>query len=119
MYAAAPITRLPETVVVVPSRTGEVRVLLVRVSVVARPTNVSVPEGRVRVPVLTIEEIVGDVRVLLVRVSALARVAKVPVVGSVTFVLAVEASVVANAPDVVRLPPRVIVLLSLLTPVPP
>ena len=99
--------------------TGEVSVLLVSVSVVALPTNVSVLVGNVSVPVLTIEEITGDVRVLFVNVSVLARVARVPVVGSVTFVLAVEARVVANAPDVVRSPPKVMVLLPLLTPVPP
>ena len=38
---------------------GLVRVLLVRVSVVARPTSVSVVVGRVRVPVLVIEEMLG------------------------------------------------------------
>jgi len=43
-------------------------VLLVRVSVVARPTRVSVEIGRVRVPVLTIVEITGLVRVLFVSV---------------------------------------------------
>ena len=43
-------------------------VLLVRVSVVARPTKVSVSVGNVRVPVLEILEIMGVVRVLLVRV---------------------------------------------------
>ena len=43
-------------------------VLLVRVSVVARPTKVSVLVGRVRVPVLLIVEIIGDVKVLFVSV---------------------------------------------------
>ena len=42
--------------------------LLVRVSVVARPTNVSVEVGRVSVPVLTMVEMTGLVSVLLVRV---------------------------------------------------
>ena len=37
---------------IVPLRTAEVRVLFVRVSVVARPTRVSVLVGRVIVPVL-------------------------------------------------------------------
>ena len=42
--------------------------LFVNVSVVARPTNVSVDVGNVNVPVLTIVPIIGDVSVLLVRV---------------------------------------------------
>ena len=45
--------------------------------------------------------------------------ASVPVVGNVTFVAAVWVNVNANAPEVVRLPPSVIVLEPLLTPVPP
>lgn len=49
--------------------TGEVSVLLVKVSVVALPTKVSVLVGRVRVPVLRIDDIVGVVSVLFVRVS--------------------------------------------------
>jgi hypothetical protein len=44
--------------------------LLVSVSVVARPTRVSVEVGRVNVPVLEIVEMTGEVRVLLVRVCA-------------------------------------------------
>jgi len=47
------------------------------------------------------------------------KVERVPVVGSVTVVLAVAVNVVLNAPEVVKLPPRVIVLVPLLTPVPP
>lgn len=43
----------------------------------------------------------------------------VPDVGRVTLVLPVTVRVVVNAPEVVRLPPRVIVLEPLLTPVPP
>ena len=57
--------------------------------------------------------------VLLVSVSAPASVARVPAVGRVTLVGAVEVRVVAKAPDVVRLPPRVIVFPVLFTPVPP
>ena len=45
-------------------------------------------------------------------------VASVPVVGSVTEVLPVVVSVVVKAPEVVRLPPSVIVPV-LATPVPP
>ena len=62
---------------------------------------------------------VGLVKVLFVKVSVPPKVAKVPVVGSVTDVVAVEVNVVANAPDVVRLPPNVIVFPVLATPVPP
>jgi hypothetical protein len=58
---------------------GEVRVLLVRVSVVARPTRVSVDVGRVSVPVLLILLITGEVRVLLVRVSVVALPTRVSV----------------------------------------
>jgi hypothetical protein len=65
---------------------GEVRVLLVSVSVVARPTNVSVLVGSVNAPVLLILEIIGEVSVLLVSVSVPAKVTKVPVVGNVMFV---------------------------------
>lgn len=56
------------------SITGNVRVLLVRVSVVALPTNVSVDVGRVNVPVLEIEEITGVVKVLFVNVCERDRV---------------------------------------------
>jgi hypothetical protein len=47
---------------------GAVRVLLVSVSVVARPTSVSVEVGNVSVPVFEMVEIIGAVRVLLVSV---------------------------------------------------
>ena len=43
----------------------------------------------------------------------------VPEVGSVTLVFPVTVRVVVKAPEVVRLPPRVIVLAPLFTPVPP
>ncbi len=43
-------------------------VLLVKVSVVALPTKVSVAVGKVNVPVLEIEEMTGVVKVLLVKV---------------------------------------------------
>ena len=43
---------------------GDVNVLLVNVSEVARPTRVSVEVGRVKVPVLLIVEITGAVNVL-------------------------------------------------------
>ena len=49
-------------------KVGLVNVLLVRVSVVALPTNVSVDVGRVTVPVLLMLDITGVVKVLLVRV---------------------------------------------------
>ena len=47
---------------------GATRVLFVSVSVVSRPTRVSVDVGSVRTPVLTIEEMTGAVRVLFVSV---------------------------------------------------
>jgi hypothetical protein len=46
-------------------------------------------------------------------------VAKVPVVGSVTFVDPVEVKVIEFAPEVTKFPPKVIVLDPLFTPVPP
>ena len=58
---------------------GEVKVLLVSVSVVARPTKVSVPVGTVIVPELLIDAITGVVKVLLVSVSVVARPTKVSV----------------------------------------
>lgn len=61
--------------------------LFVSVSVVSRPTKVSVDVGRVSVPVLLMVEIIGELRVLLVRLSVPASVAKVPVVGNVTLVV--------------------------------
>ena len=106
-------------VFVIEEITGDVKVLFVKVSVVARPTRVSVEDGRVNVPVLLIVLIIGLVKVLLVNVSVPARVANVPLVGSVTLVVDVVVKVVANAPEVVKLPPSVIVLPELFTPVPP
>ena len=67
----------------------------------------------------------GDSIVLLVKVSVPAKVAIVPVVGKVIFVAPVLVNVVLKLPAVVKslavkiLPPRVIVLPELLTPVPP
>ena len=68
-------------------------VLFVKVSVVARPTRVSVPVGRVIVPPLEILEIAGVVKVLFVNVSLPANVASVPVVGNVTLVVPVVVNV--------------------------
>ena len=101
---------------------GVVNVLLVKVSVVARPTKVSLVIGnvtRATPPLVWILAIIGVVIVLLVRVSPPANVAKVPVDGSVTFVLAPTVRVVENAPDVTKLPPIVIDLPVFATPVPP
>jgi hypothetical protein len=53
-------------------RTGVVSVLFVRVSVVARPTRVSVEVGKVNVPVLEIVAMIGVVSVLFVNVSVVA-----------------------------------------------
>ena len=70
MPSAVQVDKLP--LVGVPRRgvvkVGLVSVLLVRVSVVALPTNVSVLVGRVNVPVLLMLAITGAVRVLLVSV---------------------------------------------------
>ena len=65
-------------------KTGVVSVLFVRVSVVARPTRVSVEVGKVNVPVLEIVAMIGVVNVLFVRVSVVARPTRVSVeVGNV------------------------------------
>ena len=66
-----------------------------------------------------------DSIVLLVKVSVPAKVTSVPVVGKVIFVAPVLVKVVLKLPAVVKslavkiLPPNVIVLLPLFTPVPP
>ena len=68
---------------------------------------------------------VGDTIVLLVNVSVPANVPMVPVVGKVILVGAVLTKVVLKLPEVVKslavkiLPPKVIVLDPLFTPVPP
>lgn len=67
--AAAVVPPITALLMVPPEIVGLVMVLFVSVSVVARPTRVSVEVGSVRVPVLEIEEITGLVNVLLVRVS--------------------------------------------------
>jgi len=61
-------------------------VLFVSVSVVARPTSVSVEVGRVKVPVLTIVPMTGLVKVLLVRVCVPVNVATVESIAIVTAV---------------------------------
>ena len=81
--------------------------------------------GAVGGPVNEGDEIVGDTIVLYVKVSVPAKVASVPVVGKVTFVSPKLVKVVLNVPTVVNalavviLPPNVIVLPVLATPVPP
>ena len=87
---------------------------MVRVSVVARPTNVSVLVGNVNVPVLLMLEITGVVKVLLVRVSEPAKVANVPVVGKVTLVVPVRVLVYAKLPE-----PVTVMAALFATPVPP
>jgi hypothetical protein len=67
----------------------------------------------------SIVPILEFVIVLLLIVSELVSVASVPVVGSVTEVFPVAVMVVVNAPEKVKLPPIVIVLEPLFTPVPP
>jgi hypothetical protein len=76
-------------------------------------------------PVKEGDEIIGDTIVLLVKVSVPAKVAIVPVVGNVIFVSPKLVNVVLKVPAVVKalavliLPPKVIVLPVLTTPVPP
>ena len=66
-------------------RTGVVSVLFVSVSVVARPTRVSVEVGSVSVPVFEMVAMIGVVNVLFVSVSVVARPTKVSVdVGKVS-----------------------------------
>ena len=82
-------------------------VLFVKVSVVALPTSVSVPVGKVIVPLLEILEIAGVVKVLFVNVSLPANVASVPVVGKVTFVAADVVKVTESSPEVIKSPDSV------------
>ena len=56
------------SVICTPERFGAVKVLFVKVSVVALPTSVSVEVGKVNVPVFEIVVITGAVKVLFVRV---------------------------------------------------
>ena len=82
------------------------------------PLNVT--ELLVKLPFAMLDSVLLEpLIVLLVRVSDPANVDNVPVVGKVTAVVAVAVRVVAKAPEVVRLPPSVIVLLVFATPVPP
>lgn len=67
----------------------------------------------------SINETESAVSDLFVNTSVPASVASVPVVGSVTFVTPVNVRVLANAPEVVKFPPSVIVFPLLFTPVPP
>ena len=97
-------------------------VLFVSVSVPASVANVPVDVGNVIVaapPFVKMLEIVGVVSVLFVSVSAPSLVARVPEDGSVTFVEAVSVNVTSYAPEVVTLPPSVIVFPVFATPVPP
>jgi len=68
---------------------GDVSVLLVRVSVVALPTKVSVAVGKVTVPVLEMLEITGAVKVLLVKVWLPVSVATVESIAIVPVVVIV------------------------------
>ena len=90
-----------------------------KVSVVFLPTSVSVDVGRVNVPELTMVDIFGVVRVLLVKVSIPFNVDNVPVTGRVTLVVPIVVNVRLLAPLVAKLPLNVMVLVPLLTPVPP
>lgn len=73
-------------------------------SVVARPTRVSVDVGRVRVPVLLMVEIAGEIRVLFVSVSVVALPTSVSVAaGSVSAPDATADALTLVLPDV---PPK-------------
>ena len=87
---SAPVFTVPVVLIIVEPQTVEApfivaaeRVLLVSVSVVLRPTRVSVVVGKLSVPVLTMVLITGAVIVLLVKVSTASRVATTPEVGKV------------------------------------
>lgn len=82
--------------------TGDVRVLLVRVSVVARPTSVSVEVGNVKVPVFVMLDMTGAVKVLLVSVSVLALPTSVSVAAGKVKTLVPEPVSVILAPVTVR-----------------
>ena len=73
--------------------------LLVSVSVVLRATSVSVPVGRVNVPLLEIDAMTGSVRVLLVKVCAAVRVT--------TSTPPTVTAVALNVPPVTVLPVKV------------
>ena len=81
--------------------------------------------GAVGLPVKEGDKIIGDSMVLFVNVSVPAKVAMVPVVGKVILVsptlvkVVLKVPAVANVLAVVILPPNVIVLPALFTPVPP
>ena len=117
-YTAPPLVKVLSPVP--PLATGNVPVT---------PEDKGNPVAFVKVPDAGVPKIgaenVALVNVLLVKVSVPVRVAKVPVVGKVSEVVAVEVKVVAKAPKVVKspaieiLPPRVIVFPVLATPVPP
>ena len=82
--------------VIAPKIAGVVRVLFVKVSVVAFPTRVSVPVGIVIVPEFEMVEMIGAVSVLLVRVSVVAFPTRVSVAFGrvITLVPEVEAPVI-------------------------
>jgi hypothetical protein len=101
-------------VTIVPSTFGnvKVRVVLAAIDAVENFARFDASDAFIT------NEVVSD-KDLLVSVSVPASVPNVPVVGSVTAVTPVTVIVVANAPEVVRFPPIVIVLPVLATPVPP
>ena len=98
--------------------TNAVVAILVELSPAVAVTPV-VPDGKVTLPVMEGDAMTGDVRVLLVKVSVPFKVAKVPLVGKVRWVVPFAVKVVTKEPTVTRLPPSVIVLPALETPVPP
>jgi len=75
--------------------------------------------GAVGLPVKDGDEMVGETIVLLDKDSTPVNVASVPTVGKVIFVAPVLIKFVLKLPEVDKLPPRLIVLVPLFTPVPP
>jgi len=94
-------------------------VLFVRVSVVARPTNVSVDVGKVNVPVLLIVAITGVVNVLLVNVCVPVNVTRVSDPAGMVIVAVPDIAMVKSpVPEIPRLlpdAPTLVMVLPLLS----
>ena len=121
--APAPVILVPTYIALVTDKPPErTTAAVVKLEASVAEVNVTAPEAArvVNAAVLGDDEpMLEPVIVLLLKVSVPAKVARVPVTGSVNVVLAVVVSVVVCAPEVVKLPPIVIVLPVFATPVPP
>jgi hypothetical protein len=116
------VTKFPASVIVRPVLATPVPPLA-PANIPVTPVDSGKPVAFVRTAALGVPKAgavsIGFVNVLLVNVSDPPIVDKVPVVGKVTEVVPVDVNVVANAPSVVKLPPKVIVFPIFATPVPP